>query len=269
MRRTDRSGKPIAAHGRGSSGAWGSFRLSLSVAVVTLAALLAACRAHGDPDVAIPTAHIAAPQPATRLIVVLPGRADDLGDLRESGVAEAVQRAWPDADVVLAELTLDYFLADRAIPRLHREIVEPARGRYDAVWLVGASLGGMGALLYDLEHPGVVDGLVLLAPYLGERALHDEIRAAGGLAAWRAGARRAVGADTWQRELWRHVQSLPRQPETPRVWLAYGDDDRFGDVMALLAQALPSTHVRVYDGFHDWDVWSMATHDVLQAARTR
>lgn len=238
-------------------------------ALAVLVALLAGCRAHGDPDVAIPTVHIPAPQTATRLVVVLPGRADDLDDLRDSGIAGAVQRAWPDADVVLAELTLDYFLAERAIPRLHREIIAPARGRYEAVWIVGASLGGMGALLYDREHPGVADGLVLLAPYLGEPALHAEIRAAGGLAAWRAGAPRPVDAGSWQRELWRHVQSLPTQPDAPRVWLAYGDEDRLRDPMPLLAQALPAAHVRIYDGGHDWTVWTAAAHDALRAARPR
>lgn len=208
-------------------------RLALAQILVVL--LLAACRAHGDPDMAIPTVLIPAPEPATRLVVVLPGRADDLDDLQASGIASAVQRAWPDADVVLAELTLDYFLADRAIPRLHREVVAPARERYEAVWLVGASLGGMGALLYDRAHPGMADGLVLLAPYLGDRALHDEIRAAGGLARWQPGTVQPVGPGTWQRELWRHVQSLPTRSGTPRVRLAYGDDDRLRAAMPLLS----------------------------------
>jgi pimeloyl-ACP methyl ester carboxylesterase len=244
----------------------GIWRFLLPASAV-LFALLGGCRAHGDPDIAIAIAHVAAPQPATRLVVVLPGRADDLEDLQGSGIASAVQRAWPDADVVLAELTLDYYLAGSAIPRLHREIVAPVRKRYEAVWIVGASLGGMGALLYDREHPGIVDGLVLLVPYLGERALHDEIRAAGGPAAWRAGAPRSVDAGSWQRELWRHVQSLPTQPDAPRVWLAYGDGDRLRDAMPLLEQALPHTHVRIYDGSHDWTVWTAAAHDALHAAR--
>lgn len=255
----------MSSRNHGARRAWQRRLLALMAVVGSLAG----CRAHGDPDVPIPTAQIAAPQPATRLVVVLPGRADDLDDLRSSGIATAVQRAWPDADVVLAELTLDYFLADRAIPRLHREIIAPAHERYEAVWIVGASLGGMGALLYDREHPGIADGLVLLAPYLGESALHEEIRTAGGLAQWNPGAPQPVRADTWQRELWRQVQSLPAQPGAPRVWLAYGDDDRLRDAMPLLAQALPATHVRIYDGGHDWTVWTVAAHDVLRAARPR
>lgn len=244
------------------------FRLPRAVhglALFACLAVLAACRAHGDPERPIPTMRVPAPQAATRLVVVLPGRADDLDDLRGSGIVEAVQRAWPDADVLLAELTLDYFLADRAVPRLHREIVKPARGHYRSVWLVGASLGGMGALLYDRAHPGTVDGLVLLAPYPGEPGLHAEIRAAGGIATWSPGPPQPMGPNTWQRELWRHVQTLGRQTDPP-VWLAWGDRDRLRGAMPLLAQALPAEQVRMYDGGHDWTVWSRAAHDALRAA---
>ncbi|MFC0677823.1 alpha/beta hydrolase-fold protein [Lysobacter korlensis] len=244
-------------------------RLIRGCAAIALAALLVACRAHGDPRTPIPTALFPAPSPpGTRLVVVLPGRADDLGDLRASGIVPAAQRAWPDADVVLAELTLDYYMAGRATSRLHEEVIEPARRRgYRSVWLVGASLGGMGSLLYDREHPGAVDGIVLLAPFLGQRAILDEIRRAGGVARWTPGPKQPVDERTWQRELWRHIQQLSQRPgEASRVWLAYGADDRFRKAMPLLADALPDRQVRVYDGGHTWRVWSPAAYDVLSAA---
>lgn len=234
-----------------------------------MAALLGACRAHGDPRAPIPTASFAAPTtPASRLVVVLPGRADDLADLRASGIVPAVQQAWPDADVVLAELTLDYYMADQAIPRLHAEVIAPARRRgYRSIWLVGASLGGMGSLLYDREYPGAVDGLVLLAPFLGEAAIQDEVRDAGGVARWVPEPRQALGAATWQRELWRHIRQISQRPaDSTPVWLAYGDRDRFRGAMPLLADALPNGRARVYDGGHTWAVWSPATYDALKAA---
>src|SRR3954469_23310787 len=128
------------------------------------AGMLFGCFPRGDPSQPIPTASIAAPQPAKRLVVVLPGRGDDLQDLRKSGVAQAVQSAWPDADVVLTGLALGYYVEGQAEQRLHSEVVVPARRRgYAQVWLVGASLGGMGALLYDRAHAGEVSGMLLLA----------------------------------------------------------------------------------------------------------
>ncbi|HXH01354.1 MAG TPA: alpha/beta hydrolase, partial [Xanthomonadaceae bacterium] len=70
--------------------------------------------------------------------MVLPGRADTVAGLRRSGVVQAVQSAWPDADVQLTGLAMDYYIAGRAIDRLHDEIIVPARPRYGEIWLVGA-----------------------------------------------------------------------------------------------------------------------------------
>src|SRR5687768_13878350 len=121
-----------------------------------LLVVLSACRAHGDPTQPVPTALVPANRvPAARLVVVLPGRADDLADLRASGAVQAVQSSWPDADVLLAELTLDYYLQGDAAQVLRRQVIAPARQRgYREVWIAGASLGGLGALMYDQSFPG-------------------------------------------------------------------------------------------------------------------
>ena len=129
----------------------------------------------------LPALSQAAPK---RLVVVLPGRADDLASLRRSGVADAIRRAWPDADVVFAELRLGDYKHGDAPERLHRDVILPARHEgYREIWLAGASLGGMGTLMYDRLHPGQTTGLILLAPYLGEGAAPDSVAAAGGLSA--------------------------------------------------------------------------------------
>lgn len=225
-------------------------------------AALAGCRAHGDPRVAVPTYTVPAPATATRTVIVLPGRGDRLQDLQRAGVAQAIQRAWPDAQVVLTGLALDYYRAGNAEQRLHDEIVAPARQRgTPEVWLAGASLGGMGAILYDRAHPGAVTGLVLLAPYLGETRLHDEIRDAGGVRAWAPGPEPA----NWQRELWRRIRDWGAEPQAaPAVWLTYGRDDTLRPAMPLLEAALPPRRVVVVDGGHAWRVWTPALEDVLR-----
>lgn len=231
--------------------------------------LVLGCRARGDPTRPIPTELVPAhASPAGRLVVVLPGRADDLRDLRDSGAAQAVQAAWPDADVVLAELTLDYYLEGEAPRLLHEQVITPARRRgYREVWLTGASLGGLGTLMYDAAYPGEMDGLVLLAPYLGERPLISEIQQAGGVATWEAGPPQPITADTWQRELWRHVQGWTRdRGPARRVWLAYGERDRLQSSMPPLVAALPAEQVLVREGGHTWSVWSPALHDILRRA---
>ena len=231
-------------------------------------ALLAACTVRGDPSQPIPTAFLPAPQPATRLFVLLPGRADDLGALRRGGAVQAIQAAWPDTDVVLAEMSLPYYLQGDAPRRLHDEMVAPLRRRgYREVWLGGASLGGMGCVMYDRAYPSEADGLVLLAPYLGEAPLLDEIRAAGGLAVWPAGPPQPVRAD-WQRALWRHLQTWTHAPRRTRsVWLAYGDEDPLRAALPLLAPVLPPDHVLLRPGGHSWRVWTPALRELLQRAR--
>jgi hypothetical protein len=232
-----------------------------------LALLLAACTARGDPARPIPTAFLASPQPATRVFVILPGRSDDLGRLRRSGAAEAIQSTWPDTDVVFAELTLDYYLKSDAPRRLHDEVIAPLRARgYREVWLAGASLGGLGSLVYDRTYPQDIDGLVLLAPYLGDAPIIEEITAQGGVASWRPPSPESPSPQNWQRDLWRHVQVWSRDPtRTRNVWLAYGKEDRLRIAQPLLEPFLASDHVLVRPGGHSWDVWAPVLREILQA----
>ncbi|MCY7355134.1 MAG: alpha/beta hydrolase [Lysobacter sp.] len=234
--------------------------------LLLLLGLLLGCYPKGDPSRPIPTTLVAAPQKAQRLVVVLPGRGDDLGGLARSGIAQAVQSAWPDADVILTGLALGYYMQGQAERRLHDEVIAPARKRgYKQVWLVGASLGGMGALMYDRAYPNDADGIVLLAPYLGEKPLLQEIAAAGGIAEWKPRpAPAAVNADNFQYELWRHLQTWSRHPDKAKnVWLAYGDRDRLREAMPVLIPLLRKEQVLVRAGGHAWSVWSPATKDIV------
>lgn len=228
--------------------------------------LLSACTAHGDPARPVPTAFIPAPHPATRLFVVLPGRADDLDGLRRSGAAQAIQSVWPDTDVVLAELTIDYYLQRDAVERLH-DVIAPLRERgYREVWLGGASLGGMGSLVYDAAYPQDIDGLVLLAPYLGEPPVIAEITAQGGVDAWHPMASDTSDPQAWQRDIWRKLQAWSHDPaRTRNVWLAYGDDDPLRIAEPLLAPMLPPGHVQMRPGGHSWRVWTPVLREILEA----
>ena len=242
---------------------------ALALSLILISLTLSGCVPPSDPSKPIPTLLMSAQQSAQRLVVVLPGRADDLDALRRSGMTEAIQTAWPDADVLLAEVTLGYYMQGRAAERLHTEVIAPARqrGGYREVWLAGASMGGMGVLMYDRLHPGEMDGLVLLAPYLGDAKQLREISVAGGVAQWDAGAPQDMAPDNWQHELWRHIQRLSRNPdEARRVWLAYGDRDRLRKAMPLLIPALQQDQVMVREGGHTWTVWSPAMGEVLRKA---
>ncbi|GAB6197297.1 alpha/beta hydrolase [Lysobacter xanthus] len=240
--------------------------LRWSVALLAASALLACVPRGVDPARPVPTALLPSTEGSHRLVVVLPGRRDRLESMRRSGVGEAIQRVWPDADVLFAELSMPYYLDRSAAQRLHDEVLLPARRRaYTEIWIVGASLGGMGEILYDRMYPGQVDGMILLAPYTGERAIHDEIRAAGGLARWSAAAKPA-SADDWQRDLWAHLKTWSKEPERARnVWLGYGEDDYLREGMPLVAGLLPQDHVIVRPGKHAWSTWTPMTEAIFRA----
>jgi pimeloyl-ACP methyl ester carboxylesterase len=245
------------------------------IALLLLGPLLFGCAFRGNPNAPIPRilhpAPVAAVSPAP-LVVVLPGRYDSVDGLDASGIAAAIQASWPQADVMLTGAGMAYYMAGQLQQRLHDDIIAPARARgVGEIWLVGASLGGMGAVLYDRAHPGEVDGIVLLAPYLGESSILSEIALAGGAMAWQPGPEEAMTRQNWQREMWRFLRSYGGRPElASRVWLAYGDSDRLREAVPVIAPVLRPEQILEREGGHVWGVWTPAAGEVfarVQAAR--
>ena len=232
-----------------------------------LALVLCACGYPTRPSGPIPVQEVLAPQPVARppLVIVLPGRGDDLHDQAESGIAQAIQKSWPEADVLLAGATLGYY-ADGALPRhLHDEVIAPARARgYREIWLCGASMGGMGALLYEQHFPHDVAGLVLFAPYLGDPALVNQVAAGGGPVRWDPGPVPAqLDAGNYQHELWRMVKAWQEPGQAARIWLSGGDADRFVQSTHMLATLLPGDHYVEEKGGHDWPVWDAGARAIF------
>lgn len=220
------------------------------------------------PDKPMPVLLIPAPQRVadSPLVIVLPGIGDGLLDLQCSGIAAAIQLGWPPADVLLTGATLRYYLHGGVGQRLHSEIVLPARAQgHREIWLAGASMGGMGALLFERRFPAEVSGLVLLAPYMGEPRLLRTIAAAGGPDQWNPGPPFAnIQRQNYQTELWRVVHGWARHPETARsVWLAAGSRDRLLPAAKLMAPLLPAGHFLELPGGHSWKVWNTAATEIF------
>src|SRR5207249_3519902 len=127
----------------------------------------------------------------------------------------------PAPDVVLVGATFNYYRTGLLVPRLHEQVIQPARAQgYKEIWLIGGSMGGMGVLLYEYQHPGELTGLILMSPYLGSDSLLDEIRKTG-LAAWDPGPLPPeMNQDAYQRQVWKMIKSWRGHPEVARrVWL--------------------------------------------------
>src|SRR2546421_725237 len=131
----------------------------------------------------------------------------------------------------------------------------PARqAGYRRVWLVGISMGGLGALATAQQHEDDIEGILLLAPFLGDEEVIDEISARGRLARWTPSPA-ADGSDDYHR-LWRWLKRYTAPGDVrPRLYLGYGTEDRFARADGLLAEALPASHVSRTPGPHAWGPW--------------
>jgi pimeloyl-ACP methyl ester carboxylesterase len=183
-------------------------------------------------------------------MVWLPGAYHSSGDFVAAGFADAVRVRRKPLDLIFVDLELEH-VGDRSLlQRLRSDIILPARAAGVSIWLGGISLGGLFALDYAASHPDELDGLCLLAPYLGSRILTGEIARAPGLEAWQPGE---LAETDEERRIWRHIKN--RRADARPLYLGFGRDDRFSDSHQLLAAALAPESVDVIAGRHEWSTW--------------
>src|SRR5205814_411265 len=138
-----------------------------------------------------------------RLLVLLPGRGDRAEDFASHGFVDAAARL--PVDCVAVDATLGYYMKRTIVTRLLEDVIAPARqAGYRRVWLVGISMGGLGALATAQQHETDIEGILLLAPFLGDEEVIDEISARGRLARWTPSPA-ADGSDDYHR-LWRWLK---------------------------------------------------------------
>jgi pimeloyl-ACP methyl ester carboxylesterase len=194
-------------------------------------------------------------------IVCLPGAYHAPEDFLTAGFDDCVRRRGLSIDLVLVDAELSHLGDRRFLQQLGHQVLAPARADgCRSIWLAGISLGGFMALDYVALNPGRVDGACLLAPYLGNRLLTNEIAAAQGLSAWVPGE--LAEADE-ERRIWRFLQTW--RVGSPPLYLGYGSEDRFSEAHRLMARALPAAAVDVVAGGHDWAAWTILWEHFLDS----
>jgi pimeloyl-ACP methyl ester carboxylesterase len=206
------------------------------------------------------------PNPAAEriLLVMLPGAGSAAEDFAAHGMVAAAQAGAMAVDAVALRPDIDLYLDGTIAPALHEAVLTPylAKGAR-RIWLLGISLGGMGALLYARAYPGIVEGLVLVAPFLGTHGTMAEVAAAGSVSAWSAAA---SGATEPERQMlsWLQVHLGAAGARPPRLFLGHGRTDRFAIGHRLLAAELPPGQVALVDGGHDWPAWTAAWGEIMR-----
>jgi pimeloyl-ACP methyl ester carboxylesterase len=188
------------------------------------------------------------------LIIFLPGIDDVAEDFERRGFIHAMRREGIAADAVAVDAHYGYYAKKVIFERITDDVIASAHATgYEEIWLVGISLGGFGAASYAARHMSRISGIVLLAPYLGDKTLIKEIAEAGGVKEWEPGH---VAPGNFQRSLWawfkHHVsQSKPAL----QIYIGYGTGDMFSHANALIADVLPRDRVFAIPGRHDWHTW--------------
>jgi pimeloyl-ACP methyl ester carboxylesterase len=192
-------------------------------------------------------------------MVWLPGAYHSAQDFLSEGFPQKVLERGIALDLCFVDLEMRHLDDREPLDRLRAEILLPARGSGISIWLAGISLGGSIALDFASSHPDELDGLCLLAPYLGNRMLLKEIAAARSLAAWEPGE---LAQGDVERRIWRHLKA---RVGAPSLYLGYGQEDRFSAAHALLAGELPADAVDVIAGGHDWRTWTKLWENFLDS----
>jgi pimeloyl-ACP methyl ester carboxylesterase len=200
------------------------------------------------------------------VFVFLPGLGDQPEKFVEHGFVENVRRLSYDA--VTADAHFGYYRERSLRPRLEEDVIARLRGKYEEIWLVGISLGGFGSAIYSVDYPGIT-GIILLAPFLGDEDAWGPIEQAGGLAHWDPGPPKEDEDERTLQKMWTWLKGYATGEERPKLYLGYGDEDRFKRPGALLAKVLPSERVAVVPGGHKWATWERAFAQLLSTLDSR
>jgi pimeloyl-ACP methyl ester carboxylesterase len=192
------------------------------------------------------------------LLLLLPGRGDRASTFADEGIVKIAKGAVPNLDVVAVDATVGYYIHRNLPERLMADVIVPAQKRgYRSIWLSGISMGGIGALLVAQRNPAAVSAVVVVAPFLGDEDVINEIERAGGIRLWTPSAH--IDSEDYQRSLWAWLKGCTEHREScPRIFLGFGSEDRFVRANRILAAALPANQVVVVSGGHTWEPWRQA-----------
>jgi pimeloyl-ACP methyl ester carboxylesterase len=202
------------------------------------------------------------------LLLMLPGARNTPQQLVDNGFIRALRERNLPVDALALDAHVDLYL-DRADIEglLHRTLDEVRAHGYRRIWLLGISLGGSGAMICATQRAPEIEGVFLLAPFLGTRGLIAEVAAAGGLQQWRPGE---IGSRDHERALLERIRLSPLvSEEFPAVYLGYGSEDHYRGASILLAERLPQHRVTAIPGGHDWETWIALWRSLLDKQSLR
>lgn len=189
-------------------------------------------------------------KPQKNLIIFLRGRGGSHKDFAAEGFVDSVLDRNLAYDMIAPNAHFGYYFGETLVERLKIDLIEPAKAKgYENIFLVGASMGGLGAIIYSRFYPDDVTGVYAISPFLGYEKIIKEIVDSGGLQQWEPGA--YDPDDDWQRMVWDWLKTnTNKQMQKTTVYLGYGTEDTYVKSQKLLEDALPAERVLKTAGGH-------------------
>lgn len=208
---------------------------------------------------------VASARRAATLIVFLPGRRDHASVFARNGLIEVVQRAHLGADLIATDAHIGYYRSGSFVRQLNDEIIEPARQRsYRRIILIGVSMGAYGAVRYAMAHPGKIETIVLLSPFLGAGPVGREIAEAGDEGFEQTRRWLTAYPNGLKRDLKKDPSDAERgAAQYPRIVLGHGEEDLFPITYSELRAVLPKDDVFTTPGAHVWSTWRELLQKIL------
>lgn len=198
------------------------------------------------------------------VLVMLPGIGDSPERFVDFGFIDVARQGRHRCDVVTVDAHFGYYRDANIVTRLS-DVLQPLRERYEAVWLVGVSMGGYGAALTARQRPELVDGIVLIAPFLGltgaVRPIIERVEAQG-LEAFVA-SRTSTNPRKHFVEvepLWEWLAQRARA-HGDDVVLGWGTRDRFAPTLQVVGESFEE-NAFIVDGAHDWKTFAAVFREV-------
>ncbi len=190
------------------------------------------------------------------LLVLVPGMGMRAADFGANGmIAEVERRGWP-VTVTAIDPGPDAYL-DGSVEQQLLDGIEQARAAAGAsrIWLAGVSVGCQGLLRCvrrrpDLVEGALVEGLLLLTPYLASTGLIAEVVRRGGLRRWALSQPRIAKPEP------AFLAWLATTPALPRMLVGQAEHDRFATTATLLAALIPDGRMISVPGQHDGVSWA-------------
>jgi hypothetical protein len=225
--------------------------LILSVMVIGLIPLLTGCSWFAKAPMDVLYYSVDEGTPQSNLFIFMRGIGGSHTSFEEEGLVDDVRTMDLPFDMAAPNAHFAYYSERTLIVRLKADVIDPARRQgKDNIWLVGFSMGGLGSLLYLREQPQDIEGICLIAPFLGDDDIIEEIQAAGGVRSWSPGV--YDPDEDWERMLWHWIKDNVAGDDPVPIFLGYGTEDDHAPANALLAELLPEERVVRIDGDHDY-----------------